>query len=51
MKIMIVPATRIEHMWRIQYEERRKVSYEKKVELLRKRAEKLGFSLVPLARK
>ena len=47
MKIMIVPATKIEEMWRIQHEERKKKEFEAKIERLRLRANKLGFDLVP----
>lgn len=47
MKIMIVPASQIEETWKKIYEEKRKASHEAKIARLRKRAEKLGFDLVP----
>lgn len=47
MKIMIVPASEIEKTWKQIYEEKRKASHEAKINRLRKRAEKLGFELVP----
>ena len=47
MKIQIVSISEVPKLWKEQYEAHRRMSQERKIELLRKRASELGFDIVP----